>query len=199
MHGRSGCSSWIWRTSSRPWMPGMRTSHSTRSSGSAETIAIASLASRAQLTRWPTRARILSRARRYSSSSSITRTWESRRAASPAGGSRAHSTRGARSRQRAIGRFEAFFAGSGARRLKAAFLFADDLRMRSELATREGVVRPENARGVVLLVDDEPLLLKALERILRPEGYEVLTALSLEAARPLLLDASPDVVLVDLF
>ena len=65
--------------------------------------------------------------------------------------------------------------------------------------TREGVARPESARGVVLVVDDEPLLLKALERILRPEGHEVRLAPSLEAARPQLADPALDVVLVDLF
>ena len=71
--------------------------------------------------------------------------------------------------------------------------------MRSAPATREGVPRPQSARGVVLLLDDEPLLLKALERILRPEGHEVRLADSLEAARAQLLDPALDVVLVDLF
>jgi two-component system, NtrC family, response regulator HydG len=71
--------------------------------------------------------------------------------------------------------------------------------MRSEPLTREGVARPESARGVVLVVDDEPLLLKALERILRPEGHEVRLAPSLEAARAQLADPALDVVLVDLF
>jgi len=71
--------------------------------------------------------------------------------------------------------------------------------MRSEPVAREGVARPESARGVVLVVDDEPLLLKALERILRPEGHEVRLAASLEEARPQLADPALDVVLVDLF
>jgi two-component system response regulator HydG len=71
--------------------------------------------------------------------------------------------------------------------------------MRSEPVTREGVARPESARGVVLLVDDEPLLLKALERILRPEGHEVRLAPNLETARTQLADPALDVVLVDLF
>jgi DNA-binding NtrC family response regulator len=70
--------------------------------------------------------------------------------------------------------------------------------MRPEPATREGVARPETARGVVLLVDDEPLLLKALERILRPEGHEVRLATSFEEARPQLEDPGLDAVLVDL-
>jgi DNA-binding NtrC family response regulator len=71
--------------------------------------------------------------------------------------------------------------------------------MRSVPAAREGSLRPESARGVVLLVDDEPLLLKALERILRPEGHEVRLASDLEEARPHLEDPALDVVLVDLF
>jgi two-component system, NtrC family, response regulator HydG len=71
--------------------------------------------------------------------------------------------------------------------------------MRSEPAAREGVARPESARGVVLVLDDEELLLKALERILRPEGHEVRLASSFEAARHDLSDPALDVVLVDLF
>jgi DNA-binding NtrC family response regulator len=71
--------------------------------------------------------------------------------------------------------------------------------MRSAPATREGVPRAQNARGVVLLLDDEPLLLKALERILRTEGHEVRLADSLAAARSELSDPALDVVLVDLF
>ena len=71
--------------------------------------------------------------------------------------------------------------------------------MRSEPAARESVARPESARGVVLVMDDEELLLKALERILRPEGHEVRLASSLDAARQDLQDPALDVVLVDLF
>jgi two-component system response regulator HydG len=71
--------------------------------------------------------------------------------------------------------------------------------MRSEQAARESVARPESARGVVLVLDDEELLLKALERILRPEGHEVRLASSLDAARHDLSDPALDVVLVDLF
>jgi two-component system response regulator HydG len=71
--------------------------------------------------------------------------------------------------------------------------------MRSEPAARESVARPESARGVVLLLDDEELLLKALERILRPEGHEVRLASSLESALHDLQDPALDVVLVDLF
>jgi two-component system response regulator HydG len=53
--------------------------------------------------------------------------------------------------------------------------------------------------GTVLLVDDEALLLNALERILRPEGHRVLRAESRESLLPLLEDPDLDVVLIDLF
>ncbi|MDH3684665.1 MAG: sigma-54 dependent transcriptional regulator [Myxococcales bacterium] len=54
-------------------------------------------------------------------------------------------------------------------------------------------------RGAVLLVDDEPLLLRAVERILRPEGHRIVTAGDWESARQKLEDPDLDVVLVDLF
>ena len=53
--------------------------------------------------------------------------------------------------------------------------------------------------GLVLLVDDEPLFLRALARILRPDGHRLLTAERLEAVEA---ERSPspalDVVLLDL-
>jgi DNA-binding NtrC family response regulator len=52
---------------------------------------------------------------------------------------------------------------------------------------------------MVLLVDDEPLLLRALQRILRPEGYRVVTATCPEEMRPALDDPALDVILLDLF
>jgi DNA-binding NtrC family response regulator len=52
---------------------------------------------------------------------------------------------------------------------------------------------------MVLLVDDEPLLLRALQRILRPEGYRVATASCPEEVRPALDDPALDVILLDLF
>ena len=58
---------------------------------------------------------------------------------------------------------------------------------------------PRDAQGMVLLVDDEPLLLRALERILRPEGYRVATASCPEEMRPALDDPALDVILLDLF
>jgi len=58
---------------------------------------------------------------------------------------------------------------------------------------------PRDARGMVLLVDDEPLLLRALQRILRPEGYRVATASGPEEMGPALDDPALDVILLDLF
>jgi two-component system response regulator HydG len=52
---------------------------------------------------------------------------------------------------------------------------------------------------MVLLVDDEPLLLRALQRILRPEGHRVATASCPEEMRPALDDPALDVILLDLF
>ncbi|HEX2483712.1 MAG TPA: sigma-54 dependent transcriptional regulator [Myxococcota bacterium] len=70
--------------------------------------------------------------------------------------------------------------------------------MRPEPALRDEAARAERGRGAVLVVDDEELLLRALERILRPEGHEVRCARSVADARPLLDDPALDVVLVDL-
>jgi DNA-binding NtrC family response regulator len=70
--------------------------------------------------------------------------------------------------------------------------------MRPEPALRDEAVRARGARGVVLVLDDEELLLRALERILRPEGHEVRCARSLAEARPHLDDPALDVVLLDL-
>jgi two-component system response regulator HydG len=54
------------------------------------------------------------------------------------------------------------------------------------------------AAGFVLLVDDEQLLLRSLQRILERVGYETALADSAEAAEPFLADPRLDVVLVDL-
>jgi DNA-binding NtrC family response regulator len=56
-----------------------------------------------------------------------------------------------------------------------------------------------SARPVTLLiVDDEPAILKALQRIVRDEGYRVLTALDGEEALRLVASESVDVVLSDM-
>jgi DNA-binding NtrC family response regulator len=71
--------------------------------------------------------------------------------------------------------------------------------MSGSAGPQRAAAAPEPAQGVVLIVDDEALLLRALERILRPEGHDVRVALSWDEARGLLDDASLDAVLVDLF
>jgi two-component system response regulator HydG len=55
-----------------------------------------------------------------------------------------------------------------------------------------------DAAGFVLLVDDEPLLLRSLKRILERVGYEIALAGSVVEAEPYLTDPRLDVVLVDL-
>ncbi len=52
--------------------------------------------------------------------------------------------------------------------------------------------------GLVLLVDDEPLILRALARILRPDAHRLLTAERIEQVGEALADAALDVVLLDL-
>jgi DNA-binding NtrC family response regulator len=52
--------------------------------------------------------------------------------------------------------------------------------------------------GYVLLVDDEPLLLRALARILRPDGHRIELAETPAQAAPALADPALDVVLLDL-
>jgi DNA-binding NtrC family response regulator len=56
---------------------------------------------------------------------------------------------------------------------------------------------PEEA-SFVLLVDDEPLMLRSLKRILERVGYETALAESVAEAEPYLTDPRLDVVLVDL-
>ncbi len=55
-----------------------------------------------------------------------------------------------------------------------------------------------DAPGLVLLVDDEPLLLRSLRRILEAAGHRTALAESALAAEPWLADPALDVVLVDL-
>jgi len=74
--------------------------------------------------------------------------------------------------------------------------------MRTDMA-REAVERtPEQHAaadaGLVLLVDDEPLFLRALARILRPAGHRLLTAERLEALDAALAEPALDAVLLDL-
>ncbi len=57
---------------------------------------------------------------------------------------------------------------------------------------------PPEELGFVLLVDDEPLLLRSLKRVLERAGYEIALAESVAEAEPYLTDPRLDVVLVDL-
>ena len=56
---------------------------------------------------------------------------------------------------------------------------------------------PEN-RKMVLVVDDEPAMCHILERLLKAEGYGVLTARNGEKALELFEKHRPDLVLLDL-
>lgn len=58
--------------------------------------------------------------------------------------------------------------------------------------------RPGARPVTLLLVDDEPAILKALQRIVRDEGYRVITALDGEEALRLVASESVDVVLSDM-
>ena len=53
--------------------------------------------------------------------------------------------------------------------------------------------------GLVLLLDDEPLMLRSLRRILEADGHRTVMAESASEALPLLDDPALSVVLVDLF
>ena len=50
----------------------------------------------------------------------------------------------------------------------------------------------------ILIVDDEPNILKSFSSLLKDEGYETLTAESAEAAAAVLTDREPDLILLDL-
>jgi len=69
--------------------------------------------------------------------------------------------------------------------------------VRDALPRAPELVTAPNA-GLVLLVDDEPLILRALARILRPDGHRVLTAERVEQVGAALAEPALDVVLLDL-
>ena len=56
----------------------------------------------------------------------------------------------------------------------------------------------EESPPVILLVDDEPRILSALQRLLRREGYRILTAGSGAAALSILDQESVNIILSDL-
>ena len=55
-----------------------------------------------------------------------------------------------------------------------------------------------NNRTCIMAVDDEPVILTILKRILEPEGYEVVTASDGLSALVLLDKRKPDLVLLDI-
>jgi two-component system probable response regulator PhcQ len=61
-----------------------------------------------------------------------------------------------------------------------------------------GGPRPTPRPVTLLIVDDEPAILKALQRIVRDDGYKVLTALDAEEALRLVASESVDIVLSDM-
>ncbi len=64
-------------------------------------------------------------------------------------------------------------------------------------ASRRGVTPAAEDRPRLLLVDDEPSILSALKRLLRREGYEILTADSGPRALEILDQTQVDVVMTD--
>lgn len=59
--------------------------------------------------------------------------------------------------------------------------------------------RPARFQGKkLLIVDDSPELLRLNQRVLRPEGYAIQTASSLEDARTLLAGDRPDAIIMDI-
>ena len=51
----------------------------------------------------------------------------------------------------------------------------------------------------ILVVDDDPVILKALSSVLEPRGYEVFTAVDGPAAFTVVLWEHPDLILLDIF
>ena len=58
-------------------------------------------------------------------------------------------------------------------------------------------MQPRNPHPAVLAVDDEPANLLVIEAVLEPLGYDIRTALDPTAARALMAEERPDVLLLD--
>ncbi|MBI5524891.1 MAG: response regulator [Deltaproteobacteria bacterium] len=58
--------------------------------------------------------------------------------------------------------------------------------------------RAERFRPTVMVVDDEPMVCRILEKILGEEGHNVVAATSGEQALALAAEARPDIVLLDI-
>lgn len=68
---------------------------------------------------------------------------------------------------------------------------------RSALQQPARAAAPRFAGKTVLLVDDSPELRRINQRVLRPEGYEILSAATLQEARAALLTKKPDAIVLD--
>ena len=59
-------------------------------------------------------------------------------------------------------------------------------------------VERTDSTGLVVVIDDEPLLLRSLRRILQGDGHRIVLAESVEEAEATLQDPDLDVVMLDL-
>lgn len=69
---------------------------------------------------------------------------------------------------------------------------------RTALAKTQVGQSSQSVEKTILLVDDSTELLRLNERILRPKGYRILSARSLQQARKLLAETKPDAIVLDI-
>ena len=74
----------------------------------------------------------------------------------------------------------------------------DQYPMNSQNGTVSAVVSTPTLARTILIVDDDPSVTETFERMLRLEGYNVLTALSAEAGLAQAERASPHAIILDL-
>ena len=74
----------------------------------------------------------------------------------------------------------------------------DQYLMNSQNGTVSAVVSTPTLARTILIVDDDPSVTETFERMLRLEGYNVLTALSAEAGLAQAERASPHAIILDL-
>lgn len=72
------------------------------------------------------------------------------------------------------------------------------LREARDAVPKARAVSPRFTGKTVLLVDDSPELLRLNERVLRPEGYRILSAGTLHEAKGALAGAMPDAIVLDI-
>ena len=56
----------------------------------------------------------------------------------------------------------------------------------------------DNRKGLILVVDDDPTLVKLVSRILRMDGYDIITASDGETGLQIIQNEEPDLVLLDI-